>query len=298
MKPSRLAARVASRARSDICCARFWMRLDPGDGVCCALFYGSEDVAHPRLPIALFRDRAQQTVIDAAVCHEVTADVDDRSLEQAPGLQVEDVQDASGAAVTVAERVNGLELVVHDGHLDERIDSVRRAWMRMDRFGRDSASALTRASATLASMQVLRMAGVSRSVLGGNSGRAFQGTPRVVREEREEYPPAEAYTFSPKLYMRVPDQGEHAYFLALGEARRMTSVVSGAPPAPSPRTCSESGSTSPSSEQTGAAAPTFCRPCASVPCCRRSTLLPRSPACARPRTDRHRRRVCRRAGAG
>ena len=238
MKPSRLAARVASRARSDICCARFW-------------------------------------------------------------IQVEDVQDASGAPVTVAERVNGLELVVYDGHLDERIDSVRRAWMRMDRFGRDSASALTRASATLASMQVLRMAGVSRSVLGGNSGRAFQGT-RGSYGRAGGVSTRRSIYFFPEIIHAGPGsgQGEHAYFLALGEARRMTSVVSGAPPAPSPRTCSESGSTSPSSEQTGAAAPTFYRPCASVPCCRRSTLLPRSPACARPRTDRHRRRVCRRAGAG
>ena len=83
----------------------------------------------------------------------------------------------------------------------------------MDRFGRDSASALTRASVTLASMQALRMAGVSRSVLGGNSGRAFQETRGSYGRAGGVSIPAKAYT--PEIIHVGSGSGAHAYFTFL-----------------------------------------------------------------------------------
>ena len=73
-------------------------------------------------PFGVTADAIQQTVIESFSGNDVAAEVEDRGIEEAAKDEVEDVEDAAGAAISVIERVDGLELIVEDGHFDERVD--------------------------------------------------------------------------------------------------------------------------------------------------------------------------------
>jgi hypothetical protein len=51
----------------------------------------------------------------------VAGEVQHRYVEQALLDQIQHVEDAPGAAIAVVERVDALELVVDQRHLDERV---------------------------------------------------------------------------------------------------------------------------------------------------------------------------------
>ena len=87
-------------------------------------FHGAQDVENPRLPRAALGHVAEQRVVVALVFDDVAAEEEDRLLEQALLEEVEDEQDAPGAAVAVGEGVDRLELVMQHGELHERVEAV------------------------------------------------------------------------------------------------------------------------------------------------------------------------------
>ncbi|MCY1299059.1 hypothetical protein D9M70_485730 [compost metagenome] len=63
----------------------------------------------------------QQTVVVGSVCDDVATEVENRQIQQTFLDQVQGVENTSCPAITVGERVNGLELVMPDGHAYQRI---------------------------------------------------------------------------------------------------------------------------------------------------------------------------------
>ena len=85
---------------------------------------GVEHVQHPGLPCLLFGHTAQQGVVLRLVCHDVARQEKHRDVQQ-PGLhQIQQVDDPSGTAIAIVEGVDGLELVVHHGHLHQGVEVV------------------------------------------------------------------------------------------------------------------------------------------------------------------------------
>ena len=95
---------------------------DKSRGLPGGLLDAGQQAKHPFLPGFLFAHGLQQPVILRLVLIDVAGQIEDGGSEQALLNEIEDVQDAACAAIAVVERVEGLEAVVNDGHLDERIE--------------------------------------------------------------------------------------------------------------------------------------------------------------------------------
>jgi hypothetical protein len=86
--------------------------------VACGFFDRSEHVHHPFLPRIAFPDVLEQSVVVGLRAHDVTAHVQHRDVEQTLIHQIHHVNDAAGASVAVVKRVNRLEPVMDERHLD------------------------------------------------------------------------------------------------------------------------------------------------------------------------------------
>lgn len=97
---------------------------DFGGGPSRCFFDGLQHEEYPGFPGAVPCNVQQEPVVVGLVGDDMAAQVKDGEAEQVLLDQVEDVDDAPGAAVAVAERVDGLELVMGNGHAYERVDVV------------------------------------------------------------------------------------------------------------------------------------------------------------------------------
>ncbi|MNJ49385.1 hypothetical protein D3C77_446110 [compost metagenome] len=98
--------------------------LDAGDeryGALGRVDHRIEHVEQPGLPVTCVTHRLQFAVVAPLVLDKVAAEIEHRQVEQPLSHQIEQVEDAAGAAIAVIEGVNALELVVDDGHLDQGI---------------------------------------------------------------------------------------------------------------------------------------------------------------------------------
>ncbi len=95
--------------------------VDGFEGVAGGRFDGREHVKHPVFPGVVLAHGLQQAVVVRLGAHDIAAQVEHGDVEQTFLDQVEDVDDAPGAAVAVVERVDALELVVDQRHFDERV---------------------------------------------------------------------------------------------------------------------------------------------------------------------------------
>ena len=67
------------------------------------------------------RDPTEQPIVVAARPQDVPTEVERGQIEQAILDEAQDIEDAAGATVAVLERMDRFELVVQDGHPNERI---------------------------------------------------------------------------------------------------------------------------------------------------------------------------------
>jgi Tfp pilus assembly protein PilN len=84
------------------------------------LLDGVQQVEDPVFPRILIAHRLKQAVVVGLGAYDVAAQVEHRNVEQAFLDQIQHVEDAPGAAVAVVERVDALELVMDQRHLDQR----------------------------------------------------------------------------------------------------------------------------------------------------------------------------------
>ena len=101
---------------------QFLDRLDLLTGLRRSGFDRFQQIENPRFPPALLGHFAEMAVIQAFVRDDVAAEKKDRLVEQMREQQVENQDDPPGAPVAIVEGMDGLELVVNDGHFDERIE--------------------------------------------------------------------------------------------------------------------------------------------------------------------------------
>lgn len=80
-----------------------------------------QHVEHPVLPGVLFPHGLQQPVILSLGLNDPAAQIQHGDVQQALFHEVKDIQDAPRAAVPVIERMDALELMVDQTHLDERV---------------------------------------------------------------------------------------------------------------------------------------------------------------------------------
>lgn len=83
-----------------------------------------QHVEDPLLPGALRRDRQKPVIIGPLVADDVSTEVKDGNVQQALVDQVEQIENPAGATIAINERMDRLELVVHHGQADQRIDIV------------------------------------------------------------------------------------------------------------------------------------------------------------------------------
>ena len=89
---------------------------DLGGGPAGGFFHGAEHVQQPRFPGLVAGDIQQQAVVISAVSDDVSAEVENRQAQQTFLNQVQGVEHAPGAAVAIGEWMDGLELVMPNGH--------------------------------------------------------------------------------------------------------------------------------------------------------------------------------------
>src|SRR6185437_9109504 len=78
----------------------------------------AEHVEDPFLPRISVAYGAQQTIVFALRLDNKPAHVERRRVQELFLDEIEDVDDAASAAVTILERADAFELIVRDGHLD------------------------------------------------------------------------------------------------------------------------------------------------------------------------------------
>ncbi len=88
--------------------------------------YGGEHEQNPRLPGAVRGDGEQSVVVRLFVVDDIAAQIEGRYVEKALFDEEQQVEHPPRSAVAIGERMNCLELVVHDGEPDQRIDAVVR----------------------------------------------------------------------------------------------------------------------------------------------------------------------------
>ena len=80
-----------------------------------------EHEQHPLFPDLFGANLLKQPIVVAFVLDNVPAQIEHRQVEQAVCHEIQDVNDAASAPVTIVERMDALKLVMDDRHLDERI---------------------------------------------------------------------------------------------------------------------------------------------------------------------------------
>lgn len=88
--------------------------------------YGRQHVKGPGLPVLLFAHPLQQPVILVFRARDVAAEIEDGTLQQPGAREIEHIQDAADPAIAVRKRVDALELMVDQRHLDQRIERADR----------------------------------------------------------------------------------------------------------------------------------------------------------------------------
>jgi hypothetical protein len=128
-------------------------------------------------------DIQQEPVVVGLVRDDVTAQVENREIEQPLLDQVQEVDDPAGATISIHEGMDGLEPVVTDGKdslsvvvtmfpISELCFASSRGivLISITWFGINSAACFSSTTATRASMHAFRIRLVSRSCVGGNVG--------------------------------------------------------------------------------------------------------------------------------
>ena len=75
----------------------------------------------PRFPRGFRCNPSQETIVLALAIDDILAQEEYRFIQEHIVLQIQDIEDSTGATVPVKEWMYGFELIVHDGHLDERV---------------------------------------------------------------------------------------------------------------------------------------------------------------------------------
>src|SRR5690606_29525898 len=75
-----------------------------------------EHKQQPGFPVAGLSHRLQVRVVVRLAVNDKTAQIQNRQVEQVFGNQIEDIQNSSGTAIAIVERVNAFKLVMNDGH--------------------------------------------------------------------------------------------------------------------------------------------------------------------------------------
>lgn len=88
------------------------------------LFHAGEHVQQPGFPGAGVAHGLQVVVIVGFVVRDEPAEVEHRDIEQAFQHQVQNVENAAGAAVAVVKRMDAFELKVQHGHFHQVVDIV------------------------------------------------------------------------------------------------------------------------------------------------------------------------------
>jgi len=95
---------------------------DPAGGPDGGFFDAGEEEEDPGFPLAPLSDAAEEAVVFGFVLDKVPAEVEDGDAQEAGVDEEEDIEDASGSAVAIGEGMDGFELVVGDGHADQRVE--------------------------------------------------------------------------------------------------------------------------------------------------------------------------------
>ena len=83
-----------------------------------------EEEAEPALPVAVIANALEALVVLAAMTSQVVGEIEERALQNPRLAEQEGHQQAANASVPVEERVDALELCVHERDLDERWQGV------------------------------------------------------------------------------------------------------------------------------------------------------------------------------
>ena len=107
--------------------------LDEVDGFVCSFFDAGEHEEHPCLPFAVVvggvvPDGLDESVVVGFVARDEAAQVEDGEVEQLIDDEIEYVDYTTCAPIAVKKRVYAFELMVDDGHFDQRI-AVRKAFV-------------------------------------------------------------------------------------------------------------------------------------------------------------------------
>lgn len=105
---------------------QFAYSFDEADGFLSCLFYAFEYEEYPFFPLLCvvatgITDGLNEAVVFSFVVGDVPAEVEDRKVEEVRNDKIQDVDDTSGTSVSVIKGVDGFELVMDDGHLDQRV---------------------------------------------------------------------------------------------------------------------------------------------------------------------------------
>ena len=155
--------------------------VDPADGSRGHPRSLNDGIQHEKdetLPVSPLPDFIELAIVFPFVADDVPAQVENGGVKQLLEDEIQDVHDAASPPVSVVERVDGLELVVDDGHFEQRIDIRPRTVVIDDSFQisekRDNfVPVLRRRVDHFAGCPVLD----GRSRLGPNPGRiVFQTT--------------------------------------------------------------------------------------------------------------------------
>lgn len=90
-----------------------------GDGLLGGVLHAVQEKAHPRLPLTFVAHVSKVVVVLGTMLFEVKAEVEQRLMENALRTQQESDQQAAQTAIAIEEGVNGLELDMNEGRLDQ-----------------------------------------------------------------------------------------------------------------------------------------------------------------------------------
>ena len=84
--------------------------------------HGVEHVEHPRLPRVVTRHIIEQAIVLGPPADDRATEIEDGLVQQPLFHQEQQIENAPGPAVAVRERMDRLELIVADGHSNQRVE--------------------------------------------------------------------------------------------------------------------------------------------------------------------------------
>ena len=97
--------------------------LDQRNRILCSYLYTLQHKEYPGFPFCgiisiLVSDSLYQSVVLSFVVSDVSTKIEDGQVKQAGDYQIEYIDNATCAAITIIEWMDALELMVYDSHLD------------------------------------------------------------------------------------------------------------------------------------------------------------------------------------